>query len=131
MSYHISATASGTIDEVVDRVTTSLRDQGFGVLMDLNIQKTLKDKIGAEIPAYRVLGACNPTFAYQAISAEAHIGTMLPCNVLLRETDDGAVEISAVDPVASMQAVGNAELSSIAASVRERLSTAVQTAARE
>jgi uncharacterized protein (DUF302 family) len=108
-------------------VRAALKDCGFGVLTEIDVQTTMKEKIDADIPGYRILGACNPKMAYEAIGMEPRIGAMLPCNVILREVADG-IEVSAVDPVASMVAVKNAALHDVAGQVRDMLTTAVDAA---
>ncbi len=112
------------IDSVDTRTRKALADQGFGVLTEIDVKATMKKKLEVEMPAYRILGACNPKMAHQAIGIEPRVGAMLPCNVILREVA-GGVEVSAVDPVASMQAIKNAELTAVAGHVRDLLSKAV------
>jgi uncharacterized protein (DUF302 family) len=125
MSYYHAKTVDLPFDEAVERVTESLKAEGFGILSDIDVQATLKKKLDVDVPAYRILGACNPPFAYQALQAEDKIGTMLPCNVIVQERGPNQSEVSAVDPVASMQAVQNPALTPIAEQVRERLARAV------
>ncbi|MBA3067570.1 MAG: DUF302 domain-containing protein [Hyphomonas sp.] len=125
MTYTINRIISGiTFDEADLRTRKALSDQGFGVLTEIDVQATMKKKLNVEMPAYRILGACNPKMAYQAIGMEPRVGAMLPCNVILRGVE-GGVEISAIDPVASMQAIGNADLQAVAAQVRDLLAKAV------
>jgi uncharacterized protein (DUF302 family) len=112
------------LDEIDARTRTALSANGFGVLTEIDVQKTMKAKLDVDMPAYRILGACNPQMAYQAIGIEPRVGAMLPCNVILRETDDG-IEVSAVDPVASMQAIENAQLHAVAGQVRDLLAKAL------
>ncbi|WP_366656574.1 DUF302 domain-containing protein [Fodinicurvata sp. EGI_FJ10296] len=112
------------IDAVESRTRDALAAQGFGVLTEIDVKATMKKKLDIEMPAYRILGACNPGMAYEAIGIEPRVGAMLPCNVILREVE-GGVEVSAVDPVASMQAIDSAELKSIAAKVRDLLAKAM------
>lgn len=107
------------------RTRATLATQGFGVLTEIDVQATMKAKLGLDMPGYRILGACNPKMAWQAIGLEPRVGAMLPCNVILRETE-GGIEVSAIDPVASMQAIENADLLAVAAGVREMLSSAVE-----
>ena len=127
MSYTLDRTIAGaTINEAEDRTRRALSAQGFGVLTEIDVQVTMKKKLDVEMKAYRVLGACNPQMAYQAIGMEPRVGAMLPCSVILRQIDEGA-EVSAIDPVASMQAIGNAELLAVAAQVRDLLAKAVAT----
>lgn len=125
MSYYFAKTLTGSFDEVVERVTAALKEEGFGVLTTIDVRETLKAKLGAEFRPYRILGACNPPLAHKALEAEEHIGLMLPCNVVVQQKD-GGIEVSAVDPVASMAAVDNATLGEIAATVRERLRKVVE-----
>ena len=118
MSYHFSKTVSDDFDNAVERTIDILQDHGFGVLTSIDVQATLKAKIGADFRPYVILGACNPGFAHKALLAEDKIGTMLPCNVIVQDAGDGKVEISAVDPMASMQAVENPALGEIANEVQ-------------
>ena len=128
MSYtHDRVIEDGSMDDVDGRVRAALAERGFGILTEIDVKATLKAKIGADIDEYRILGACSPSMAYKAIQVEPRIGAMLPCNVILRAVE-GGVEISAVDPVASMQAVENVELDKIAAEVRNMLIEAVKAA---
>jgi uncharacterized protein (DUF302 family) len=122
MSYHISKTLGVTFDQAVSRVIEGLKDEGFGVLTEINVRETLKNKLDVDFRNYRILGACNPSFAYRALQSEDKIGTMLPCNVVVQEHDSGSVEVSAVDPMASMQAIENQDLGEIAEQVRAKLS---------
>jgi uncharacterized protein (DUF302 family) len=125
MSYTLDRTFPGaTVSEVDDRTRRALGDRGFGILTEIDVQATMKKKLGVEMQAYRILGACNPQMAYQAIGMEPRVGAMLPCNVIVRQFD-GGVEVSAIDPVASMQAIGNAELLAVAAQVRDLLAKAI------
>ncbi len=126
MSYHFSKTITGTIDQAKERVTKALQQEGFGVLNEINMSTTLYNKLGVEFRPYIILGACNPQFAFKALSHEAHIGTMLPCNVILQQYEDGKVEISAIDPVASMQAVENEALSNIAMEVQAKMQKVIE-----
>lgn len=116
--------ADAGINDVDARTRKALAIHGFGVLTEIDVKATMKKKLEVEIPAYRILGACNPKMAYQAIGIEPRVGAMLPCNVILREVE-GGVEVSAIDPVASMQAIENAELTSLAGEVRNLLAKAV------
>lgn len=121
MSYHISKTVDYTFDEAIEKVTAELKEEGFGVLTEIDVTETLKKKLDVDFKKYRILGACNPNFAHQALKAEDKIGTMLPCNVIVEEHEDGTVEISAVDPLASMQAINNEALGSVADEVKKSL----------
>lgn len=127
-SYYYSRTIAGNLDEAEQRVTAALKEAGFGVLTEIDVAATLKKKIGVDFRPYKILGACNPKMAHQALQAEDKIGVMLPCNVILQDTGDGRTEIAAVDPEASMQAVGNPALAKIAAAVGEGLRQAVDAA---
>ena len=125
MSYHFSKTLDVPFDEAVERATAVLKDNGFGVLTTIDVKATLKKKLDADFRNYTILGACNPGYAFEALKAEAHIGTMLPCNVIVQDTDDGKVEVSAVDPMASMAAIENEALGGIAATVQGLLKKVV------
>ena len=126
MSYYIAKKFDGPFEQAIAAVTERLKAQGFGVLTDIDVQGTLKAKIGAEIPKYRILGACNPTFAHEALKLEDKLGVLLPCNVIVRETADGKVEVASVDPVVAMQRTGNPALGATAEEVRRRLSIVVE-----
>lgn len=121
MSYHFSKTVHLSIDGAIAKVTDALKQEGFGILTEIDVQKTLKAKIDVDFRPYRILGACNPGFAHKALLAEDKIGTMLPCNVVVQEKSPGTVEVSAVDPVESMKAIDNPALGEIATEVRSRL----------
>lgn len=125
MSYYIAKTVDQPFDAVVADLTARLKAQGFGVLTDIDVQSTLKSKIGAEIGKYRILGACNPRFAHEALKIEDKLGVLLPCNLIVRETPDRKVEVASVDPVAAMERTGNAALRSTAEEVRRLLSEVV------
>jgi uncharacterized protein (DUF302 family) len=125
MSYYISNTVDRPFDTVIADVTARLKDQGFGLLTDIDVQATLKTKIGAEIGKYRILGACNPRFAHQALQVEDLLGVLLPCNVIVRETADGRVEVASIDPVVAMERTGNPALAPMAAEVRRLLTNAL------
>lgn len=121
MSYHFTKIVRMDFQAAVDKVTAELQSRGFGILTQIDVRKTLEAKLGVDFRPYLILGACNPAFAHRALQTEDKIGTMLPCNVVVQQAADGAVEVSAVDPVASMAAVRNEGLSPIAGEVRERL----------
>lgn len=127
MSYYISKKVNYNFDEAIEKVTAELKEEGFGVLTEIDVKETLKKKLDVDFKNYRILGACNPNFAYQALQHEDKIGTMLPCNVIVEEQENGKVEISAVDPMASMQAVKNDRLADIAREVRGRLKKVIDT----
>lgn len=121
MSYTFSKTVALGFDDAIAATKEALRHHGFGVLTEIDVQSTLKKKLGVDFRPYRILGACNPEMAFQALQAEDTVGTMLPCNVVVQQHENGHVEISAVDPVASMQAIDNPALAVIAAQVRDML----------
>lgn len=121
MSYYISTTFDGTFDEALSKAAEELKKEGFGILTEIDVKETLKKKLDVDFKKYRILGACNPGFAHKALLTEDKIGTMLPCNVIVEEHENGDVEISAVDPLASMEAVENNELKRIAKEVRDLL----------
>lgn len=121
MQYYFNKTLAIPFDEAITRVVDELKKEGFGILTDIDVQKTLKKKLDVDFKKYRILGACNPPFAYKALQAESRIGTMLPCNVIVQETEGGEVEVSAIDPIAPMQAVQNPALENIAKQVQAKL----------
>jgi uncharacterized protein (DUF302 family) len=126
MSYYFSKMFSANFEEAVARTIDSLKKEGFGVLTDIDVQATLKDKLNIDFPPYRILGACHPPYAYEALKKETKIGTMLPCNVIVREASRGEVEVAAIDPLASMQSVKNPALRSVALTVQQKLKNVVQ-----
>lgn len=121
MSYYFNKTIDSGFEEAVAKVTKALQKAGFGVLTEIDVKSTLKKKLDVEFRNYRILGACNPPYAYEALKVEDKIGTMLPCNVILQETADGKVEVAAIDPIASMQAVDNFKLREIAGRIQAKL----------
>ncbi len=125
MSYHFSKTVDLSFEEAIEKTTAELKEEGFGVLTEIDITGTLKKKLDVDFRNYRILGACNPPNAYKALQAEPHIGLMLPCNVIVQEHENGTVEVSAVDPVASMQAIENEDLGEIAGTIRNMLKSVV------
>ena len=125
MTYYFAKSLKLPFAEAIERVTAALKERGFGILTTIDVKATMKAKLDVDLRAYTILGACNPAFAYKALTAEDKIGTMLPCNVIVQETKPGEVEVSAVDPVASMQAVENERLIPIAGEVRELLRQAI------
>ena len=125
MTYYFSKTIDLDYDNAIIKVTEELKKEGFGILTDIDVKTTLKKKLDVDFHKYRILGACNPPFAYQALQAEDKIGTMLPCNVIVKERD-GKTEVSAIDPMASMQAVKNDALAGIAQEVRLKLKTVIE-----
>ena len=126
MSYYFKQKVKGAFGEVLGKVSDSLKKEGFGILTEIDVKQTLKKKLGVDFKNYKILGACNPPFAYQALLTEDKIGVMLPCNVIVQEAGKGEVEVAAVDPVASMQAVDNPELLKIATQVQEKLKRAIE-----
>jgi uncharacterized protein (DUF302 family) len=125
VSYYFSKILDVSFEAAATKVVEALKKEGFGVLTDIDVKETLKKKLDVEFRNYRILGACNPPFAYQALQAEDKIGTMLPCNVVVQENTQGQVEVAAVDPVASMQAIDNPKLRDIAGQVRAKLKSVV------
>ena len=121
MSYYFSTTIPGGFDKIIDSVKVELKKEGFGVLTEIDVKQTLKAKLQVDFDKYTILGACNPTYAYEALQKESKIGTMLPCNVIVRETAEGKVEVAAIDPIASMKAVQNEELNGVAIAVQAKL----------
>ncbi|HQY19262.1 MAG TPA: DUF302 domain-containing protein [Ignavibacteria bacterium] len=122
MSYSFDKTLTDiSFDDAITKVTDELKKEGFGILTEIDVKETLKKKIDADINNYKILGACNPGFAHKAILAENKIGVFLPCNVIVMESENGDIEISAVDPSASMSAVNNESLAGIAVEVRDKL----------
>ena len=125
MAYTMDRTfPGGNMSDIDTRTREALAEAGFGVLTEIDVQATMKKKLDEDMPGYRILGACNPKMAHQALGIEPRVGAMLPCNVILRETD-GGVEVSAIDPVASMSAIESRELKEVAGQVREMLTRVV------
>jgi uncharacterized protein (DUF302 family) len=125
MEYYFSKTINGSFENAIQKTTEALKSQGFGILTEIDLKATFKKKLDVDFYDYTILGACNPPFAYKALLAEDKIGTMLPCNVIVQEKVAGQIEVSAVDPAASMQAVENKELAEIATEIRDRLKKAI------
>lgn len=122
MKYYFNTVLKGkSFDEAIAQVTAELKKEGFGVLTEIDIKKTLKNKLDVDFKKYKILGACNPHFAYKALQSEDKIGVLLPCNVIVEEHDNGKIEVSAVDPIASMGAVQNESLGSLASEVQQKL----------
>ena len=127
MKYHFLKTLfNSSFDEAIEKVTEELKKEGFGVLTEIDVRATLKNKLDVNFYNYRILGACNPPFAYEALKAENKIGTMLPCNVIVQERNKGEVEISAVNPVASMQAIDNQNIDEIAKEITTKLERVIK-----
>jgi uncharacterized protein (DUF302 family) len=125
MSYYFSKIVNGPFEEALEKTIAVLKDEGFGILTEIDVQATLKKKLNVDFRNYRILGACNPPYAYKALLAEDKIGTMLPCNVIVQETSEGRVEVAAIDPIASMQAVENPGLMPVAEEVQKKLKAVV------
>ena len=125
MSYHFSKTVDDDFDTTIEKVIGELKKEGFGVLTQIDVQDTLKKKLDVDFRKYKILGACNPHFAHQALLAEDTIGTMLPCNVIVQDRGNGKTVVSAVDPAASVMAIKNSTPGSVAMQVRERLSRVI------
>lgn len=126
MNYYFNTILKGDFNDSIKKVTQALKDEGFGVLTEIDIKETLKKKLDVNFNNYKILGACNPPYAYKALLAENKIGTMLPCNVIVQELDSGDIEVSAVNPMASMQAVDNSELKTIAEEITEKLKAVIK-----
>ena len=125
MSYYISKVIDLPFEKAIERTTDELKKEGFGVLTEIDVKATLKKKLDVDFRKYRILGACNPPYAYAALKNERMIGAMLPCNVIVQETDDGKTEIAAIDPIASMQAIDNPALGQVAVEVQGELKKVV------
>jgi len=126
MSYYIETKIhDNSFESAIEKVTEELKKQGFGVLTEIDITSTMKKKLDVDFYNYRILGACNPPYAYKALQAENKIGTMLPCNVIVQEREPGEIEVAAVDPIASMQAIENEELGTLAMEIRDKLKSVI------
>ena len=125
MSYYFSTQTDLNFEDAITKTTEALKKEGFGVLTEIDVKATLKNKIDVDFPKYKILGACNPQFAHKALLSEEHIGAMLPCNVVVRENKAGQTEVFAVDPVASMSAVDNADLAPVAQEVQRKLKAVI------
>lgn len=126
MNYYFNKTLQGNFDDIIVKVTQGLKDQGFGILTEIDVQETLKNKLDVDFKKYKILGACNPPYAHKALLVEDKIGTMLPCNVIVQEVKNGTIEIAAVNPMASMQAVKNKKLEKLAEEITEKLETFIK-----
>lgn len=126
MAYYFNKIINTSFEEAIAKVTDALKAQGFGVLTEIDVKSTLKQKLDVDFRNYRILGTCNPPFAYKALSVEDKIGTMLPCNVIVQELSEGRIEIAAIDPIASMSAVQNSALGDIAYEVQDRLRKVIE-----
>lgn len=126
MSYYFNKTVNGSFEDIIDKVTKRLKDEGFGILTEIDVTATLKKKLDVDFKKYRILGACNPPYAHKALQAEDKIGTMLPCNVIVQEVEAGVIEVAAVNPMASMQAVENEKLNDIANEISAMLENVIE-----
>ena len=125
MKYYISKTIKTDFDQAVQRITESLKNEGFGILTEINLHEKLKEKLNVDFRKYKILGACNPSFAYKALLLEDKIGTMLPCSIVVQELDNHEIEVAVVDPLASMMAIENVDLVEIALEIKEKLARAI------
>lgn len=126
MKYYFNKTLHQDFEKVIDRVTEELKKEGFGILTEIDVKETLKKKLDVDFKKYRILGACNPTYAHKALEAEDKIGTMLPCNVIVQEISKGVIEVAAINPMASMQAVENEKLAEIAGDITAKLENVIE-----
>lgn len=126
MDYYFSKILDLPFEEAIQKMIEELKKEGFGILTEIDVKETLKKKLDVDFRKYKILGACNPLFAYEALKAERMIGTMLPCNVVVQEVEEGKTEVAAVDPVASMQAIKNSQLEKIAEKVRMKLRNVIE-----
>ena len=131
MSYYHSTTIQGSFESGLEKVRAALGDEGFGIINEIDMAQTLKEKIGADFRPYRILGACNPQLAYEALQLEDKVGTMLPCNVIIQQLPSGSIEVAAIDPVASMSAIDNDQLKEAAERVRDKLRAAIAAVGQE
>ena len=125
MEYYFSKTIADSFDNAIQKVTEALKAEGFGILTEIDIKATLKKKLDVDFYNYKILGACNPPLAYEALQVENKIGLLLPCNIIVQELPDGKIEVAAIDPVQSMQVVGNPALKVVAEQVRAKLSNVI------
>lgn len=126
MSYYFSKEIDSDFADAITQVTAELKKEGFGILTEIDVKATLKKKLNADFRPYTILGACNPPFAYQALQAEPRIGTMLPCNVIVQQLENGNIDVAAVDPLASMQAIQNPALQSVAREIQLKLKKVIE-----
>ena len=125
MAYYFTKTVALSFDETLAKLTDELKKEGFGILTEIDVKDTLKEKLNVDFRRYKILGTCNPPFAYQALQAEDKIGILLPCNVIIQDIDDGQVEVSAIDPMETMKVVGNPKLAALAEQVQAKLKRVV------
>jgi len=121
MKYYFNKILHGNFEDIIDKVTQGLKEEGFGILTEIDVKETLKKKLDVDFKKYKILGACNPPYAHKALLAEDKIGTMLPCNVIVQELENGNIEVAAVNPMASMQAVENKKLHKVAEEIKDKL----------
>jgi len=126
MSYYFSKILNVGFDEAIERVTKLLQENGFGIVSEIFVSEVLKNKIGVDLPPYKILGACNPNFAYKALTVEDKIGLMLPCNIVVRKISDSQTEVSGIDPVASMMAIKNPDLQDLALEVQNHIKKVIE-----
>jgi len=126
MEYYFSKTLTASFDEAIQRTTDELKTEGFGIISEINMHDKFKEKLGVDFKKYRILGACNPAYAYKAVQLEEKIGTMLPCNIIVIDKENGTIEVSAVNPIASMMAIHNPALEPIAAEVTGKLKKVIE-----
>ena len=126
MGYYFNTVLECSFDDAIERVTDELKREGFGILSEIDVQAALKKKLNVDFKKYKILGACNPPYAYQALQVEEKIGTMLPCNVIVLEKEDGRIEVAAIDPIASMQAIANPQLQDTADQVQAKLKNIIE-----
>lgn len=126
MKYYIEKVTNYSFEEAIEKVTSELKNEGFGVLTEINVQKTFKDRLGVDFRKYRILGACNPAKAQEALKADRNIGTMLPCNIIVQELENGKVEVAAVNPVASLLAVENQDVKKVAQEIEIQLQRVIK-----
>lgn len=126
MSYYFSKIVKLSFEDTIEKLTEELQKEGFGILTEIDVKSTLKKKLNVDFRNYKILGACNPPFAYEALKNERMIGTMLPCNVIVQQVEEGETEVAAVDPVASMQAIENPNLKQIAEKIQAKLKKVVE-----
>ncbi len=126
MKYYFNKTIDGSFEKVCQRAVEELKKAGFGILTEIDVQETLKKKLDVDFRKYKILGACNPSFAYKALQTEDKIGIMLPCNVIVQEIAENEIEVAAVDPIASMQAIHNPNLEGISLQVQEKLKKVIE-----
>jgi uncharacterized protein (DUF302 family) len=126
MSYYFAKTVSASFDDAVARTIDALKEEGFGIITEIDLKETFKRKLDIDFRRYKILGACNPTLALEALKLEDKVGTMLPCNVIVQERGEGQVEVAAIDPVASMQAIGNPPLAQNAQAVRQKRQSVIE-----